>query len=876
MRGKKTGRQLPVFSFINTDMRKFTDHLILLEAKVDDYVSQWMKHHATHPLVRQAPEQARMLIRHSHPFQQSKDEAQFVTSQLLNGTYLPEEDDDTIKDVLGRWRKGKAKGLFGKRNLSDFESHDHVIDHFDQFPELKITKQQSALRGIDQYKIGEFDHPEHGRVGVYHIHHGDMQKQFEDPEASIDDRENNEKLTTEYKRLSGVIRKSCKGSNWCVISPQRGHDFLQRYSKGHGFFLYTKDGVPFRAHGYGDRGIVDLQNRVLSGRERDDFFEGTQSLLPDGKKQLHKALGMGKKLDSEDIEKVHAHAFPNDDSPKAFSMPDDHQVDIGNLIVDSPHASEHHIRDLITRFDGSPNPVWDKAILHRNAPTDLVNNYARTGNSYQKQVAFHSPKIDSNVILDHLRSHLDFLRTAGDMTREDRTKRTNLDNIETKTHEVTTILKNPKIANQAFDVLHDHITQHFTPENEKTYRTDRLRDNLNSHVIDLYHSLLSHPHLSQERLSKALDLAHIHMSGVPLNQHEANAFGYGGLSEKEVHEKYKSSNSLISPDSARKIIRTVAEHPSLDEHERRRLLTHFDGSVRIAALRNPNTVQDDFDTAANTRNLTRGKSGRPLEHLSPEVVDISRDMSERDLQYVKNRPAYRTENPHIITHELPGEEPRTDEMPRRHGNTFYIPHGVRINAAHARWTDHGFLEPTYNPNRARAGEIQAGESEGSYTRKTQRWLDDKESFSDSISARKQIHAERGITEPFLRTELEGDPRIGARTRFIPRERPITVQDPEHENIPNIMQRLAGVSTRESFGNDFVGFGEFIIEQRLNELKTIDFTNRYMRFYKNHSLVLEDPQYARSLIEAAFGIGETHEENMDIIEGLFSGDYVIEQ
>ena len=262
------------------------EYTLLLEDKKQEYINKWLKVHNDHPLVKNNPERASGLIAYARSFGQTVDEHHFLTRQLLDGTYKPDEDDPTIQMTLGKWRRGKRQNLV-KGSLKD-HTHDSVSKLFSDIPELQIKSTVQA-RGMDElakYHIGEIEHPQHGTLQVHHVHHSDV-KDFE-----------------EYKRISGALRKTCQGGyTWCVLPKENdsGPNHLKGYSRGSGIFFYTnQEGTPVLSHGYTDRGIVDPGNKVVDGEEGKQVFGETIKLLSGEKKVSHILAGRNEQYVNSD------------------------------------------------------------------------------------------------------------------------------------------------------------------------------------------------------------------------------------------------------------------------------------------------------------------------------------------------------------------------------------------------------------------------------------------------------------------------------------------------------------------------------------------------------------------------------------------------
>ena len=247
------------------------EYNILLEDKRQDFINRWMKFHKNHRSLQNYSEEVPNLIAHAMKFAKGTDEQQYLTTELLNGTYNPGEHDKVITSVLGKWRKGKEAGLFPGLNLSDF-THDSISKEFEKIPELQTTKKQiRGIEGLSKYHIGSVDSETHGPLDVYHV--------------SSDDVKNPE----EYKNVHRSLSKTCTGGKheWCVLPKNSGPDLLIGYSKGHGIFFYAnKHNNMVLSHGYGDpNGLVEIDNKPLPDQSETLSIKNQTSQLLSGYKK---------------------------------------------------------------------------------------------------------------------------------------------------------------------------------------------------------------------------------------------------------------------------------------------------------------------------------------------------------------------------------------------------------------------------------------------------------------------------------------------------------------------------------------------------------------------------------------------------------------
>lgn len=272
-------------------MLRFKQFLIeysfIIEDKANDFANRYMKIHGEHEFVKNNPEEARELFKKAMAYTQGSDEAEFLTRQFLQGTLKPGEDDVSIRQSLGQWRKAGQRNLTKGKSIKGF-NYDELIDFLGQYPELKVSKSVTRAAGeFEPYKIGEMDLPgdvdtldatgkpvklpKGKKVQVHRFVTGDA----DTPEDA-----------SKISKLRAQLKKACPpGSSWCVLNDDQ---YLKNYSKGHGFFFYTDEsGLPVFAHGYGDRGVVDPENRVL--KRSTEVMRSTNPLISDHRgRVLHK------------------------------------------------------------------------------------------------------------------------------------------------------------------------------------------------------------------------------------------------------------------------------------------------------------------------------------------------------------------------------------------------------------------------------------------------------------------------------------------------------------------------------------------------------------------------------------------------------------
>jgi hypothetical protein len=253
--------------------------IYITEAKLPEFVNKYMKAHANHPMVRENPEQAREMIAGAHKHANDHDEAMFLTQHLLDQFYKPEEDDLTMSNVVRTWRSAKAKNYIPKEERLHGNTHDDLMQRFASIPELSNVKlgvsgkQRMALRGLEKYKLGTINHPEHGKLSVYNF--------------------NTENTSDEQEREAARqnFSKLCTGGrySWCVLA---NPSYMQTYSqRGSGFFTYVdEDGKAVVSHGHGDRATDDVPGGVIVNPDNStheyqkELKSQTAELLPENKK----------------------------------------------------------------------------------------------------------------------------------------------------------------------------------------------------------------------------------------------------------------------------------------------------------------------------------------------------------------------------------------------------------------------------------------------------------------------------------------------------------------------------------------------------------------------------------------------------------------
>ena len=341
---------------------------LLTEAKIDDFVNRHLKHFKDHPLVQSNREESIERIKdafNSNPGN-SSDEAKFATRGYLDGTYRPGSEDQLMPNMtIKRWRGAKKSGQV-EGDIGDF-SHAQVLD---MLPKRESTI-NTPLTGMDKFKLGTIEHPEFGTLTVHRIHK-DMVK-----------------TGKEYQELSKKIEAHTPSEcTWCV---NKKPEMLQHYSYGHGIFLYSnKSGEIVRAHGFGDRGIVNLDNAVIGADETVHIQHQTGKLLSGDDKEVYDFFGGRIKKMSLEKQMRMYDEFGEDRAQAHFADPkmDTHPDILSKMLLSSdkirraailhPNATAAHIDRALGDKELS---VRGKAIEHPNATAAHIDRALRDKDS---------------------------------------------------------------------------------------------------------------------------------------------------------------------------------------------------------------------------------------------------------------------------------------------------------------------------------------------------------------------------------------------------------------------------------------------------------------------------------------------------------------
>jgi len=325
------------------------EYTILLEDKATDFANRYAKVHAEHPKFKEDPDAARELFKQAMQWSQNPDEAEFLTRQFLEGTIKPGEDDATIGDVLGNWRKAVKRNLSQGKRINQF-SLDDLQEFFGKNPEVFATgKVAKASNQFERYKIGEITLPE--TEGTFDSEGKPISMQ-KGSRLNVH-RIGSDATPEELETFRVAMKKSCPpGSTWCVLA---NPEYMDQYSKGSGFFLYTDEsGRPVFAHGYGDRGVVDTKNRVLKSSGK--VSKETVPLITDDRaRMMHKPEYSAEELEEllrdKDIQ-MKKLVFKNSQLPEEIADKIVKDNDMLDDYMRSPHFRDRHLRDVLN----SSNP----------------------------------------------------------------------------------------------------------------------------------------------------------------------------------------------------------------------------------------------------------------------------------------------------------------------------------------------------------------------------------------------------------------------------------------------------------------------------------------------------------------------------------------
>lgn len=597
--------------------------LYLVEAKIDDFAKRYLNYHKDEPVVQNNPEHAEKLIRHAHKFAQGHDEAIYLTKELLNGSYRPEEDDATIQSVLGKWRKAKTQGLVGGK-LSD-HTHESISAVFRDIPQLNMQKRQSqALQGMEKYKIGSIEHPEHGNLSVYNIRQKDIK----------DDKE--------YENASSILRKTCSGSSWCVLPQGHGPTHLKHYSHGHGIFFYVnQNGQPVLSHGFGDRGIVRPDNSVVDEHEAEDIKKKTSSLLTGDKKEAYDFFtGKTPDMSPEKQMKMYQefgkeHAIAHFLDPKMNTHP--HLLK--RIINDTGNASQRAYGQIADALVKHPN-FNDEHIQH------IINQYELVRERLKQKNAVYNtePRRLFDPDNDKLRVYSDMASTAVASPRISKATLSRALDIPNENIRGTAI-RNPKMDDElyfkVFDMDHFsngrlHVTAAMHGYEKFSKQTfDKAFDVAIKHDNgDVMHQLAKSKHLTPAHVEKLLDLTDTDKIKKQINSNypEENKSPSAIINRHYEQDKAATRARNIFPalQYIMKNSKNVSDenlHAAIS-HELKLGLIEPHLTLAISALDNPNIKDEHLEAAMRIYGNTGiGKMAKKM-HPSYDSKDLQDNLDK--------------------------------------------------------------------------------------------------------------------------------------------------------------------------------------------------------------------------------------------------------
>ena len=275
------------FEYINGQLS------ILLEAKLEDFVERYFKHHSNNQIdninlvVQMKPNFAREAIAAAHPHATNHDESLFLTTHLLNGNYDHTDKQGDVNE-LGKlvkwWRKAKDKKLIPTEASLSGMSPDNLAELLPKIvglgaPYIQPGMTRRAIRILKPFKLGEVEHPKKGKLSVYHFNTSNI-----DTDKPVTDQP--------FAGIHNAFKSLCTGEHYgvCIMSPQM---FMEYTKKEHGLFTFMdENGKMAFMHGSGDHRtekspggrIVNPVNSPLPEEEQDILKKQVSQFIPQEKK----------------------------------------------------------------------------------------------------------------------------------------------------------------------------------------------------------------------------------------------------------------------------------------------------------------------------------------------------------------------------------------------------------------------------------------------------------------------------------------------------------------------------------------------------------------------------------------------------------------
>jgi hypothetical protein len=525
----------------------------LTESKVEDFTNRYSKIFKDHPLVKENPEEAKKLFTHTHGLGLGHHESVFTIRSFLDKTLKPNEDEFSIRQTINKWNKAKKEGrVTGEISNHTFETVRSALKKTEK-PDTDPEKvARSISPGLKNYHIGTIEHPEHGSLNVYHISH----KQIGD---NMD----------EYSRLSSELKNhACKDNTHCVVG---GPYHLNNYSRGHGFLLYTgKNNKTIFGHGFGDRGIVDPANDVVSPEEHKFLTQKTHALLPESHKDIYH--------------------FINSDQ-KDFSL--EKQEKMYNEFGDSAGAYFAH----------------PKKNTHPKILTKLLNNK----NFDVVQATFKHPNLPVEHITKGLNDKSENIRASAirnpNATQEHITKALDDKSENVRAYAIERPNATPEHISKALGDKTGHVRGHaIRNPNATQEHITRALDDIADHVRI---GAIERPNVTPEHISKALD--------DKLGYVRVKAILHPKATPEHISKALGNSNEHVRVSAIR--------NPNATQEHITRALDDISDYVRIGAIQHPNATPEHISKALGD---SYSISKQAIQHPNATPEHISKALGSSD------------------------------------------------------------------------------------------------------------------------------------------------------------------------------------------------------------------------------------------------------
>ena len=359
----------------------------IFEAK-ESVVNRYKKHYADHPMAEEHPEKFHDVMRFAADHGESHDERLAVARWALDGhvRHTDDEDAPTVRMILGRHRGARAKNNIEKdHQISSYRDPSHALEHLNKVSPAVMKKKQFGRSPIEKQKLEEFsDHKlgtisteSHGDADVYHFHH------------DLHGEDRVEKAQKEF------IKPGCgKKTPWCVVSEPDGEHYMKDYSKGQGFFYYTKKDTmePVAAHGHED-GVRTMENTIHD--ESESIAKQTNKLLPvdSEHKVLHGVSHEGILSSQEMMRAVDSYGEENRDVISMGIRNKDKSV--VDYTLNHPAIDKDHFYTALQNFHV---PHIEKVLNHPEASLNIYLKASSHGNSLVSSAG-------TNALVGHLEKY---------------------------------------------------------------------------------------------------------------------------------------------------------------------------------------------------------------------------------------------------------------------------------------------------------------------------------------------------------------------------------------------------------------------------------------------------------------------------------------